>query len=387
MNSHEDPAAQLRAQAEASLHGLAHAPTDGLSPEAQRRLLHELQVHQIELELQNDELRSTQANFEDSQARYLELFEFAPVGYITVSIEQALIQKANLGAAALLGRSKAELVGRALNSYIDPQDRDQYYLLVRRLDKPDADRTCELRLLRPDGSAIWVQLTATAAPEAATAPEWLITLSDISRRRQVEEQLGRSRDQLSAVLENLAEGVVIATMDGEAIHWNAAGLRIWGLTNMAEVQRSIAALSGLFQVSTLDGSLLTVDQWPLSRVIRGESVVNLELMVRCVRQPEATVVVYNGAIVRDPSGIRLAYVTMQDITARKQVESELHQRTLELQARNSMLERFNQITVGRELRMIELKNDINELCVRLGEPPRYHVIESPELASLNRETL
>ena len=387
MKSHDDPAAKLRAQAEASLQGLAHAPADGLSAEAQLRLLHELEVHQIELELQNDELRSTQARLEDSQARYLELFEFAPVGYITVSIEHALIQKANLGAAALLGRSTYELVGRALNSYIDPQDRDQYYLLIKRLDKPDADRTCELRLLRPDGSPVWVQLTATAAPEAATAPEWLITLSDISRRRQVEEQLGRSRDQLSAVLENLAEGVVIATMDGEVIHWNDAGLKIWGLTNLAEVQRDITAFRGLFQLSTLDGTQLPLDQWPLPRVIRGEPVLNLELNVCCVRLPETAVVVFNGAIVRDPSGIQLAYLIFQDITARKRVEIELHRRTLELQARNSMLERFNQITEGRELRMIELKGDIDKLCVRLGEPPRYHVIERPELASLNRETL
>lgn len=371
MNPQNDPAAELRAQAEASMHGLADAPANALLPSAQQRLLHELQVHQIELELQNQELRSAQVRLEESQARFAELYEFAPLGYITVSINQARIHKANLCARALLGRTTTELVDRPFYDCIDPQDRDQYYLLIKRLGQPNADRTCELRLIRPDGNSVWVQLTATAAPESATEPEWLIAMSDVSRRREAEQQLSRSRDQLSAVLENLIEGVVIATMDGEVLHWNAAGLKIWGLTHLAEVQRHMAAFAGVFQLSTLDGTLLPLEQWPLSRVLRGESVLNLELRVRCVRLPDASVVVFNGAIVRDPNGIQLAYLIFRDVTERKQTEIELHQRKAELQTRNKILERFNQITEGRELRMIELKHEINALCARLDEIPRY----------------
>src|SRR5450756_1015227 len=98
-----------------------------LSPETMRQLMHELQVHQIELEMQNDELRRVQLELEASRARYFDLYDLAPVGYLTVG-ESGLILEANLSAATLLGVSRSELVKRPLNRFIIKAQQDIYYL-------------------------------------------------------------------------------------------------------------------------------------------------------------------------------------------------------------------------------------------------------------------
>src|ERR1035437_7886549 len=98
-----------------------------LSPEAARRTLHELRVHQIELEMQNEELRRTQADLEVSRARYFDLYDLAPVGYFTLS-EQGLILEANLTAAKLFGMARSALVKQPLSRFVLPEDQDIYYL-------------------------------------------------------------------------------------------------------------------------------------------------------------------------------------------------------------------------------------------------------------------
>ena len=102
-----------------------------LSPEAARRALHELRVHQIELEMQNEELRRTQEELEASRARYFDLYDLAPVGYFTLS-EQGLILEANLTAAKLLGVARGALVKQPLSRFILPEDQDIHYLHRKR---------------------------------------------------------------------------------------------------------------------------------------------------------------------------------------------------------------------------------------------------------------
>ena len=105
---------------------------DALSPETTRLLLHELRVHQIELEMQNEELRRAQEELEASRARYFDLYDLAPVGYFTLS-ETGMILEANLTAATLLGVARGALVKQPLSHFIFREDQDIYYRHRRQL--------------------------------------------------------------------------------------------------------------------------------------------------------------------------------------------------------------------------------------------------------------
>ena len=167
-----DQTADLRRQAEELARAkAAQAPEDleTLSPEETRQMLHELRVHQIELEIQNEELRRAQAELEASRARYFDLYDLAPVGYFTVS-EQGLIIEANLTAAGLLGVARGALVKQPLTRFILPEDQGIYYRHREQLFETGAPQVCEMRLAKKNGAQFWARLEATAVQDADGAP-------------------------------------------------------------------------------------------------------------------------------------------------------------------------------------------------------------------------
>ena len=131
-------------------------PTEG------RQALHELQVHQIELEMQNEELRRTQAELEASRARYFDLYDLAPVGYFTLS-EEGLILEANLTAATLLGVARGALVKQPITRFILPEDQDIYYRHRKLLFETGSPQACELRLMKKDAAPFWVHIDSILA--------------------------------------------------------------------------------------------------------------------------------------------------------------------------------------------------------------------------------
>jgi PAS domain-containing protein len=128
-------AVELRRQAEEIARGKAARTSKDrgeISPEEARQVLHELQVHQIELEMQNEELRTAQEELDSARARYFDLYDLAPVGYSTIS-ESGLILEANLTAATMLGMARGALVKQSFGRFILKEDQDIYYLHRKRL--------------------------------------------------------------------------------------------------------------------------------------------------------------------------------------------------------------------------------------------------------------
>ena len=188
-NDRPEPAAEWRRQAEAIARKEAAQSSEdreSRSPEGIRQVLHELQVHQIELEMQNEELRRTQVELDAARARYFDLYDLAPVGYCTLS-EKGLILEANLTAATLLGVARGALVQQPISRFICPEDQDRYYRFRQQLVATGAPQACELRMRRADAAPFWARLEATVAPDAAGAPGCRVVLSDITERRQLEE--------------------------------------------------------------------------------------------------------------------------------------------------------------------------------------------------------
>ena len=197
------PDGAVRQRAEAIVAQISESMTD-LSPEAGQRLLHELRVHQIELEIQNEELRRIQVELEASRARYFDLYDLAPVGYVTLS-EQGIILKANLTLANLLGLTRKEVVRRPLTQFILPADQDIFYQHRRQLFASDGPQVCELRLLRANGDSFWAQLEAIKPQNADGTPTGRVIISDISTRKQAEEELKQSHQRLEEAIEELRQ--------------------------------------------------------------------------------------------------------------------------------------------------------------------------------------
>jgi PAS domain S-box-containing protein len=135
-----------------------------LSPDAMQQTIHELQVHQIELEMQNEELRRTHAELNQAQSRYFDFYDLAPVGYVCIGDNNQILQ-ANLTSASLLGVARSKLIGQKFSHYIVHQDRDTFYLLRQQLIAGGGPLSCEFRINRADDQVFWVRLDAILASD------------------------------------------------------------------------------------------------------------------------------------------------------------------------------------------------------------------------------
>ncbi len=198
-DSRNQAATRLRQLAEERVQGSGEPGTERqaqLPPEQMRAVVHELQVHQVELELQNEELRRAQVELDALRARYFDLYDLAPVGYCTLSAK-GIIEEANLTAATLLGVSRNQLAGQPLSRFIVPEDQDIYYHHRRRMLATDEPRVCTVRMWRSSTTSIWVRLEATIAWERdKAAPVCRVVLSDFSENKRAEEEQKRLQDQL-----------------------------------------------------------------------------------------------------------------------------------------------------------------------------------------------
>ncbi len=183
---------QLRNSAEVKLDSGA-VPSKGVkSLEDANQLHHELQVHQIELEMQNEELRRSHVELAALKARYFDLYDLAPVGFCTVTSE-LVIRDANITAANLLGVPRSKLVRGSLTRFICKEDRDNYYLFSRELFASGTPQSCELRMVKTDGTQFWVQLSGRTSLGGDDLPLCYIVLSDITERKKREtyREMGR----------------------------------------------------------------------------------------------------------------------------------------------------------------------------------------------------
>ena len=189
---------ELRRQAEKKARALEQQDMAAFTPEEFRWVLHELQVHQIELEMQNEEMRRAQEELDASRTRYFELYDLAPVGYCTLS-EQGLIREANLTAATLLGVDQGGLVKQPITRFIVKEDQDIYYRHRKLLFESREPQVCELRMQCYDGRHFWARLQATVVQGDDGAPLCRLVISDITESKQAAEALQKAFDQIKTL--------------------------------------------------------------------------------------------------------------------------------------------------------------------------------------------
>jgi PAS domain S-box-containing protein len=188
---------------------------------------------------------------------------------------------------------------------------------------------------------------------------------DITERAQAEAELLELRARLEVVVENLREGLIMADPEGELLHWNPAALRLLGFEDLEEGRRHQREFDKLFQLCSLDGAPIPVEHWPLARTRRGESFENVEIRVRRLGEPWERIFSYAGVLVRYAGERRLAFVTLRDITARKEAEQALREANANL-----------------ELKVAERTSELQTALVRAEAADR---IKSAFLATMSHE--
>jgi PAS domain S-box-containing protein len=188
-------AAELRRRAEARLRKRpSHQRSGGGDPKSEtdpRRLLHELQVHQVELEVQNAELQDARNRMEAMLEKYTDLYDFAPVGYFSVD-EQGRILEVNLTGAALLGVERSRLIRQCLPRYVVPTGQPIFQAFLERVFAGTGNQVCEVALLREDTAPFWAGFHGSSAISVSGPPKWCrVAVSDITSLKQAEETEGR----------------------------------------------------------------------------------------------------------------------------------------------------------------------------------------------------
>ncbi len=196
-------------------------PTES-SPHSVEKLLHELRVHQIELEMQNEELQHARAALEASHNRYLNLYEFAPVGYLTLTPEGKIIE-INLTAAALLGVERSNLMNRHFAGLVAPKDSDRWHLLLKNILEHEGEQKNFELMLKRDDSYFHARLDCLPVMTDDQTLVLRITLTDISESKRAEEEL-----RIAAVAFEAQEGIMITNADKVMLRVNRAFTDITG---------------------------------------------------------------------------------------------------------------------------------------------------------------
>jgi PAS domain S-box-containing protein len=308
------------------------------------KLLHELRVHQIELEMQNEELRKAQFEAEQSRAKYADLFDFAPVGYLTLD-HNSFITALNITAARLLGVERRLVVNRPFSTFVHGADHHAFYTHWKKVIDSDEKQTCELMLKRKDGT-FFHGLLENLPVEAGGIRAIRMTIEDISRQKEVEEELRQAkaelelrveeraaqlsrayinlrtetqkRRRLSAAVEQSVEGVLLlGDADLKIEYANPAFLRLSGYALDELVGKDVKILRSGARDDTFYDAIREsvakgrtwVGDYPLRR--KDGSVVLVEKTISPIRDDEGRVV--------------SRVVTSHDVTERRRLESQLRQ--------------------------------------------------------------
>ncbi len=189
--SRSPAAAELRHRAEEQLRKRKDKQKSGVGDQRSeadtQRLLHELQVHQIELEMQNDELQTARNEMEAEMEKYSDLYDFAPVGYFSLD-ERGRILEVNLTGAALLGVERSLLVNRCVLHFVAPASRPVFLSFLEQIFSAPEKQVCETTLLKADGTAFWANCHGAAAISLSSPQRWCrVAVSDITVFKLVEE--------------------------------------------------------------------------------------------------------------------------------------------------------------------------------------------------------
>jgi two-component system sensor kinase FixL len=234
----------LRKLAEQQVKSSSHS-AQAIPKEDVLDLIHELEVHQLELQMQNEELRRSQSELEDSRKKYFDLYDLAPVGYVTLD-RNGLIREINLTGAELLGRERARLKGNRFAAFVEKSGRDEVYKFCRRLFESGGREEVEITIMHSEKAPLDVLLSGVALQD----PEGNLSLcqvamTDISARKAAENWRRK-------LIETTQDAVIAIDRKAQVVLFNPAAEKMFGYAAEQVIGKKINLLMPLPYTSEHD---------------------------------------------------------------------------------------------------------------------------------------
>ena len=316
-----------------------------------QQALHDLEVQKIELEMQNEELRRTLLELDSTRASFFDFYDLAPVGYCTLSA-QGLIWTANLTTARLLGCERQSLVGKRFTAFIEPRDQDSFYRMRQQVLGSTETQSCELPLRRSDDQVSWVFLQAMATTDATGQQTLRLVLSDISAKRQREEQMHLQ----ALVLDQIQDQVTITDLNGTVTYLNQAGRERRDKNGAELLGQHVNAYGDSEQA---DASQAEITEATLTQGGWHGKVINF--------QSDGSTRNYDlrTSLVKDASGTPIAMVGISaDITDKLKLEQDLYQREEQIRLQALALDQIqDRVTI----------TDVNGVVTYLNQAGRQNI--------------
>ena len=319
-------------------------------------LIHNLRVHQIELEIQNEELREAQLKLEESRLKYFDLYNFVSDGYFTLN-KEGIILEANLGAATLLGEERRGLINSSFIKYINPNDRNKFHHHCMEVMKTSIKHTVDIKLLKKGNGSFYVHMdTLNVLDEYNNFKEFRISITDITEIKEAAKEVELANKYNRSLIEASLDPLVTIGPDGKITDVNKSTERVTGFNRN--------------ELIGTDFSNYFTDpkqaQKGYQQVFKLGFVIDYPLEIKN-KNGRVTPVLYNASVYRDEFGEVLGvFAAARDITEIKKAENILINykdtleetvklRTEELSKSNSDLTHFAYIAshdLREPLRMI-----------------------------------
>ena len=327
--------AHLRQKAEELLKKKSSKTASPFSEVESIRLIHELEVHQIELELQNEELRRAWADAEVANDKYIRLYDFAPSGYFTLSGKGGIIEL-NLSGAKMLGKDRQHLKSSLFGFFVSEETKPIFSLFLEKAFQSSAKESCEIVTDSEGGLPLHVLLTGVVSNNKEHC---LVTAVDITERKQAEETVRESKENYRTLIENMGEGVGFLNIEETFVFANPAAEKIFGVDK--------GKLTGLGLNDFLHGKNIGIVNNEIRIRKQGKnSTYEIEIISKDGSKKD--IMVTATPSFRDEKFIG-TFGIFRDITDRKQAEEKIKHKNEQLIQANAEKDKFFSI-ISHDLR-------------------------------------